>query len=150
MMVLTMKAHAAGFVLLFSACTVFSAYDPIRLHPENPHYFQWRRKPTILITSGEHYGAVVNLDFKYETYLRTLQREKLNLTRTWSGSYVEPSGAFSITSNSLAPASGRYIAPWARSDQPGYPNGGNKFDLNKWDENYFQRLHDFVKRASEC
>ena len=33
---------------------------PIRLHPDNPHYFLWRGKPTVLITSGEHYGAVMN------------------------------------------------------------------------------------------
>ena len=36
---------------------------PISLHPENPHYFLWRGRPTILITSAEHYGAVMNLDF---------------------------------------------------------------------------------------
>jgi hypothetical protein len=30
---------------------------PIQLHPENPHYFLWRGKPTILITSGG--GGVV-------------------------------------------------------------------------------------------
>ena len=34
-----------------------------RLHPDNPHYFEWQGKPTVLVTSGEHYGAVLNLDF---------------------------------------------------------------------------------------
>jgi len=38
---------------------------PIRLHPDNPHCFLWRGKPTVLITSGEHYGAV--MDFGYAT-----------------------------------------------------------------------------------
>jgi hypothetical protein len=42
---------------------------PIRLHPDNPRYFLWRGKPTVLITSGEHYGAVMNLDFDYVRYL---------------------------------------------------------------------------------
>ena len=37
----------------------------IALHPDNPHYFLWRGKPTILVTSGEHYGALLNLDFDY-------------------------------------------------------------------------------------
>ena len=32
------------------------AGGPIRLHPENPHYFLFRGRPTVLITSGEHYG----------------------------------------------------------------------------------------------
>src|SRR5436190_4391590 len=122
--------------------------SPLTLHPDNPHYFLWRGKPAVLITSGEHYGAVLNLDFDYATYLKTLERDKLNLTRTWAGAYVEPIGAFMIASNSLAPAAGRFICPWARSDQPGYAKGGNKFDLTKWDENYFARLKDFMKQAN--
>jgi hypothetical protein len=123
--------------------------QPLALHPDNPHYFLWRGKPAVLITSAEHYGAVLNLDFDYATYLKALERDKLNLTRTWAGAYVEPMGAFRIASNSLAPANGRFICPWARSDQPGYANGGNKFDLTKWDENYFTRLKDFMKQAGK-
>lgn len=34
-----------------------SPWPPIALHPDNPRYFLWRDKPTILVTSGEHYGA---------------------------------------------------------------------------------------------
>src|SRR6266850_3030112 len=71
----------------------------LALHPENPHYFLLRGKPTVLITSGEHYGAVLNLDFNYVKYLDTLQADGLNLTRTFTGAYVEPSGAFNISGN---------------------------------------------------
>ena len=39
--------------------------EPIKLHPENPHYFEFRGQPTVLVTAGEHYGAVMNLDFDY-------------------------------------------------------------------------------------
>ena len=45
---------------------------PLALHPDNPHYFLFRGKPTVLITSGEHYGAVLNLDFDYLRYLDAL------------------------------------------------------------------------------
>ena len=121
---------------------------PIAVHPDNPHYFQWRDKPTILITSGEHYGAVMNLDFDYRKYLDTLAADGLNYTRVFSGAYVEPQGAFKIARNTLAPAAGRFIAPWARSGQPGYAGGGNKFDLNAWSADYFTRLADFVTYAS--
>jgi len=112
---------------------------PIRLHPENPHYFLWRDEPTILITSGEHYGAVLNRDFHYKKYLATLGAQGFNLTRTFSGAYCEPVGAFKIKRNTLAPAKGKLICPWARSATPGYANGGNKFDLTKWDGEYFKR-----------
>ena len=125
------------------------AHKPLALHPDNGHYFLFRGKPTIIITSGEHYGAVINLDFDYVKYLDELQAHGLNNTRTWAGAYCEDDKAFNIAHNTLAPAKGRFICPWARSDQPGYPNGGNKFDLNKWDEAYFKRLKDFVTQASK-
>jgi len=123
---------------------------PLSLHPENPHYFLFRSRPTVLITCGEHYGAVLNLDFDYKRYLRELQRCGFNLTRTFSGAYVEPSGAFRIEKNTLAPRPGRFICPWARSKEPGYAGGGNKFDLDRWDEAYFRRLRDFMRTAAEC
>jgi hypothetical protein len=121
----------------------------LRLHPGNPHYFLFRGKPTVLITSGEHYGAVLNPDFDYVKYLDTLAKDGLNLTRTFAGAYCEPSGAFNIASNTLAPSPTRFICPWARSDRSGYANGGNKFDLTKWDEAYFKRLKDFVEKANK-
>src|SRR5439155_6095441 len=122
---------------------------PLSLHAKNAHYFLFRGKPTVLITSGEHYGAVLNLDFDYTRYLDTLQADHLNLTRTFTGAYVEPQGTFNIARNTLAPAAGRFICPLARSDTPGYANGGNKFDLSKWDENYFKRSKDFVAQAGK-
>lgn len=124
-----------------------TTYPPISLHPVNPHYFLFRGKPAILIGSTEHYGAVMNLDFDYITYLNELALSGLNVTRTFSGIYVEPQGAFRIEKNTLAPAPGRFICPWARSSEPGYGNGGDKFDLNRWNEDYFIRLKDFIAKA---
>ncbi len=121
--------------------------EPLALHPDNPHYFLFRGKPTILITSAEHYGAVLNLDFDYEPYLDELKANKLNLTRTFTGAYVEPQGAFNIAENTLAPAPGRFIAPWARTATPGSADIGNKFDLAQWNEAYFKRLKDFLTQA---
>lgn len=127
-----------------------SPWPPLALHPDNPHYFLWRGKPTVLVTSGEHYGAVLNLDFDFRTYLRTLGADGLNLTRTFAGTYREIPGSFGITDNPLAPKPLRYQAPWARSDQPGYVDGGNRFDLGRWDPAYFERLHAFMAAASEA
>jgi hypothetical protein len=121
----------------------------LRLHPSNPHYFEFRGQPTLLLTSGEHYGAVLNLDFDYVPYLNELQSKGLNNTRMFSGAYVEIPGAFGIQKNTLAPASGRYLAPWARSGTAGYKGGGNKFDLNVWDAAYFSRLRDFIGQAGQ-
>ncbi|HLA40950.1 MAG TPA: hypothetical protein VJ417_13195 [Candidatus Glassbacteria bacterium] len=121
---------------------------PLSLHPDNPHYFLFRGQPAVLITSGEHYGAVLNLDFDYVRYLDELQAHGLNLTRTWTGTYREVSGSFGITENTLAPHPDRYICPWARSSTPGYFDGGTKFDLTRWDEDYFKRLKVFMAQAA--
>ena len=58
-------------------------------------------------------------------------------------------GSFGITGNTLAPAPGRFLCPWARSDTPGAADGGNKFDLTRWDPAYFDRLKDFVAQAGK-
>jgi hypothetical protein len=123
--------------------------QPICLHPENPHYFLWRDRPTVLITSTEHYGSVLNRAIDYRKYLATLASYGFNLTRTFSGAYCEAPGAFSIRDNNLAPAAGDLLCPWARSETPGYANGGNKFDLTRWDPAYFKRLRDFIAEAGK-
>ena len=41
------------------------------------------------------------------------------------------------------------MAPWVRSSQDGYAGGGNKFDLSRWNQAYFDRLHDFLEEASK-
>jgi hypothetical protein len=124
--------------------------QPIRLHPANPHYFLFRGKAVALITSGEHYGAVLNRDFDYHRYLITIESEGLNYTRLFAGSYVEvPAKSFGILRNDLAPAPVRFLAPWSRSETPGYTGGGNKFDLEKWDTEFFMRYRDFLSEASK-
>src|SRR5436190_2315227 len=106
------------FVFVLSCATRVTFGAALALHPENPHYFLFRGQPTIIITSGEHYGAVLNLDFNYNAYLSELQARNLNGTRTFTGAYFEPQGAFNIAENSMAPANGRYIGPWPRTGIP--------------------------------
>jgi hypothetical protein len=142
----------AFFVLMF--LNLGAAYSQqgeqvIRLHPENPHYFLYRGKAIALVSSAEHYGAVINGEFDYHKYLAALSAAGMNYTRLFGGSYVEmPGKSFGIRRNDLAPAEGKFVAPWARSSEPGYAGGGNKLDLSKWNPEYFSRLHDFVGEAA--
>lgn len=121
----------------------------LKLHADNPHYLEWRGQPTLLVTSGEHYGALLNLDFDYVRYFDELQRHGLNHTRVFSGTYCEDANAFQITDNTLAPKANRFLSPWARSDQSGYHAGGNRFDLTRWDDKYLARLKDLMKAAAD-
>jgi hypothetical protein len=134
---------------LVLAAVTGAAPAPLALHPDNPRYFLFRGKPTVLVTSAEHYGAVLNLDFDYLRYLDTLGADGLNLTRLFSGTYHEVPSSFAITDNTLAPKPGRYAAPWARSTEPGDYDGGMKFDLSRWDDSYFRRLKDFMAEAQK-
>ncbi len=128
-------------------------YEPLKLDSENPHYLDFRGKPSVLVTSGEHYGAVVNLDFHYSTYLKELQRDHLNLTRVFAGSYREidkpydpTKGGYTIDRNTLAPKPSRFVAPWKSTVQA---DGNVIFDLHHWNPRYFARLHDFLRQASK-
>jgi hypothetical protein len=138
-----------SIVAMLSACTSVTQRKPIALHPRNPHYFIYDNKPEVLITSGEHYGALLNLDFDYVTYLDALAKDSLNLTRVFTGAYLEPQGAFNIERNTLAPKPERFICPWQRTDTPGHFDGGNKFDLTRWNQEYFDRLKDFMLEAEK-
>jgi hypothetical protein len=133
--------------LLASLVLAAAVGAPLALHPANPRYFLFGGKPAVLVTSGEHYGAVLNLDFDYVRYLDALAKDGLDLTRVFSGTYREVPASFGITENTLAPRPGRYCAPWARSTQPGESDGGMKFDLARWDESYFRRLADLMAEA---
>ena len=121
---------------------------PIQLHPLNSHYFLYKGKPLALITSAEHYGAVLNLDFDYKKYLQALAEDGMNYTRIFSGSYFEiPGTSFGIQNNTLAPSKDKVITPWTRvvTDLQNKP----KFDLSSWNEAYFTRLKDFMASAQE-
>lgn len=70
-----------GVILLSIQVFPAEAAEPISLHPENPHYFSWRGEPTILVTSGEHYGALLSLDFDYVRYFDAIKRHGLATSR---------------------------------------------------------------------
>jgi len=119
------------------------------LHPDNPHYLLFRGKPTILLTSGEHYGSVLNRDFDYVRYLDALQASGFNLTRTFAGNYREVPGSFGIIDNTLAPKSESYVCPWPRTGGSKAGDGLAKFDLRSFDPAYLDRLKDFVAQAGK-
>ena len=94
------KIGLLGFaVLVFVA---LASGEPIKVHPSNPHYYLFNGRPTLLITSAEHYGAVVNLDFDYVTYLDALKTNGMNYTREWPGAVLEMVGEF-YKGNTMGP-----------------------------------------------
>lgn len=128
-----------------SGKTELPASGPIQLHPENPHYFLYKGKPLALITSAEHYGAVINKAFDYNKYLETLSSTGMNYTRIFAGSYFEIGGeSFGIQNNTLAPDADSVLTPWAVVSS----SGKAMYDLSSWNEAYFRRLKDYLTQAS--
>jgi hypothetical protein len=135
--------------LVTSACS----HSPVRICRDNKHYFSYHDKPLVLITSDQHYGAVIDRDFDDVKYLEYLADNGLNLTRIYPGAMFETPDKY-VQGSPLGPHPGRQLLPWAKSDQegantllaePGQPS--NKYDLDKWNIEYFERLKDFVGLA---
>jgi hypothetical protein len=127
--------------------------SPITVSEANPHYFSYKDKTMVLITSDHHYGAVIDKDFDYEKFLNYLAQNGMNLTRIYPGGMFETPDKY-ITGNPLGPLPGRQLLPWAKTDQPGanplLAEAGQpsfKFDLDKWNPEYFDRLKAFVEFA---
>jgi len=114
----------------------------VKLCQDNPRYLEYMGEPVILITSAEHYGAVLNLDFDYKLYLNTLAKEGFNYTRIFTGTYIEPvNNIFRIQKNTLAPFPGRFLAPWI--------NQNGLYDLERFNPDYFARIKDFIQEAEK-
>ena len=119
----------------------------IGISGRNPHYFSYKGKEILLIASAEHYGAVINTQFDYLPYLDRLAEYGCNYTRIYPGALLEKAGSWA-EEDILAPGND-VIVPWARSDEDGYICGGKKFDLSRWDPDYFTRLRDFIAQAEK-
>jgi hypothetical protein len=143
---MTKKSGFLGLVMILFIAR--ASGEPIKVDPSNPHYYLFNGQPTVLITSAEHYGAVINLDFDYVKYLDALQANGMNYTREWPGALLEMVGEL-YPGNTMGPRPDRTIVPWARSHVPGCVYGGNKFDLDQWNPEFFARLKDFIVKAGE-
>ena len=116
----------------------------LSLHPENSNCFLFQGKPTILLSSGEHYGSVMNTAFNYEKYLNTLKTEGFNYTRIFVGPYSEIGGNnFGISHNTMNPDPQNWLVPWNKEP------ASQKYDLAKWNAPFFDRLKAFVTKASQ-
>ena len=140
-----------AFLLMIFA--IGCSNSPVSVCPANPHYFFYKNKPVVLITSDHHYGAIIDKDFNFSPFLEGLAANGMNLTRIYPGGMFEPPEKY-LTGNPLGPRPGRQLLPWAKSDQTGanplLAETGQpsfKFDLERWNPDYFVRLKAFIELA---
>jgi hypothetical protein len=120
---------------------------PIRIHPLNPRYFDFRGRPLVLICATEHYGSVLNRPFDFERYLEEHADKKQTLTRLFLlfRELQGPNNPYSPAK----PESPDFVAPWPRVGPGRAMDGEPQYDLSRWNDEYFERLHRFFTRASE-
>jgi hypothetical protein len=109
-----------------------AAFGYLRLHPENPRYFQETRTGEAVLITG--YASIVPSDVTYDYVkgLDEIRSWRVHWSRVW---------------HFLPWATSNAIWPWARSATPGAYMGGNKFDLGTWNDTYWRRLKDSLARA---
>jgi hypothetical protein len=120
---------------------------PIRVHSDNPKCFEFRGQPLALVTATEHYGAVMNRPFRFERYLSDAAAKRMTLTRLFVlfRELQTPVNPYST----CKPESPDYVAPFARSGPGTALDGQPRFDLDRWEPEFFARLHRFLSLASE-
>src|SRR5664279_2681182 len=138
--------------ILFALFIVLSpawnqSVQAIRVHPENPKYFLFRGQPIVLITASEHYGSVMNRPFDFEKYLDDAEKHKMTLTRTFL-LFRELQGPRN-PSSPCKPESPDFVAPFPRTGPGKAMDGEPIYDLDQWNPEYFERLHRFLRKASE-
>src|SRR5215469_9356606 len=134
---------AVGLVLLKAA----QAQDVVRIDPHNPKYLLFRGKPLVLISASEHYGSVINRPFDFERYLDDAVAHGMTMTRTFL-LYRELQSARN-PSSPCKPESPDFIAPYVRTGPGNALDGEPIYDLDRWNPEYFDRLHRFLDAASK-
>lgn len=136
-------------ILVLAATTLIAsrAQDAVKINPENPKYLLFRGKPLALISASEHYGSVINRPFDFEKYLDDAQKHKITVTRTFL-LYRELQSARN-PSSPCKPESPDFIAPYPRTGPGRAMDGEPIYDLDKWNPEYFDRLHRFLDAAQK-
>ena len=124
----------------------------VKKDPVNSHYFNYKgvTQPLIGTGGGNCYGFVVNSNFNYHVFFDTIQKYRANYISICVHQLF-PSAWQRNLDLPLAPRNANGILqPWATTTKT---NNGDfwpfKFDLDKWNKVYFDRLKDFVDCAAQ-
>jgi hypothetical protein len=139
-------------------CQAFStkATGPLRVHPENPRYFTDGTGKAIYLTGSHTWNNLVDMGpsdppprFDFPAHLDWMVQLNHNFMRMWTWE----STTWDTTGNSPGQRKEKpHTAsphPWARTGPGNALDGKPKFDLTKYDPEYFGRLRARVAAAGE-
>jgi hypothetical protein len=119
-----------------------TAPGPLRVHPSNSHYFTDGSGKAVYLSGSHNDPNLIDvgttdppLPFDFSAYVRWLHRHNHNFIRLWR--WTEASKFKFGPSDQVL-----YVQPhpWARTGPGTARDGKLKFDLTKFDEEYFKRL----------
>lgn len=158
---MTVKSKQLKFSVLFIVVLLcISAYaeptnGPLRVCPDNPRYFADANGKAILLVGSHVWYNLVDMgpqdppeQFDYEAYLDWMGKYGHNFMRMWTWEMVkwDTHGNNPKNRNEITEF---YVHPyqWQRTGPGEAFDGKPKFDLTKFDPEYFQRLKDRIDLA---
>ena len=142
-------------VLLCKSVQAEPTNGPLRICPDNPRYFADADGKAILLVGSHVWYNLVDMgaqdlpkQFDYEAYLDWMGKYNHNFMRMWAWEMVKwdtqgNNATFrnDITEFHVSPH------PWQRTGTGNALDGKPKFDLTKFEPEYFQRLRDRIHLA---
>ena len=129
------------------------AGGPLRVHPENRRYFTDGSGKAVYLTGSHTWSNLVDMGaadppgrFDFDAYLDFLERYDHNFIRLWTWE----STTWDTRSNGQWGKEKPHHAapqPWARTGPGEARDGKPKFDLTKFNADYFERLRTRVAAA---
>lgn len=156
-----LSATFCVLVCLLGASHAAEARGPLRIHPDNPRYFTDGAKSAdgtlqaVYLTGAHTWNNLVDMGrkdppetFHWDAYLKFLEKYHHNFVRLWAWD----STTWDTRANGALGKDFIHIVaplPWARTGPGNAFDGKPKFDLAKFNPEYFERLRSRVKTAGE-
>ncbi len=128
------------------------AAGPLRVHPDNPRYFTDGSGRAILLAGSHTWPSLVDMGpsdppprFDFDGYLDFLQKHGHNFVRLWTWEHTtwDTRGNREKKRHHCGPM------PYARTGPGKALDGKPRFDLSKFDAEYFNRLRRRVEAAGK-
>ncbi len=153
------RSHQSVLLCLTVCCIIFVAganAEPIngvlRIHPQNPRYFTDNTGRAVYLTGAHTWASLVDIspsdpsaEFDFDKYLDWMTAYNYNFMRLWTWEPV----TWNTTANRESSVHTCAPQPFARTGPGKALDGKPKFDLRKFNPEYFERLRNRVTAARD-
>jgi len=153
----SMVAGALTLVCVVSAATRSApASGPLRVHPRNPRYFADGTGRAILLAGSHTWNNLLDMGaadpparFDFDAYLDWMAKLNHNFIRLWAWELVSWDTRGGSAQWSQPKRCFAAPQPWLRTGPGNALDGKPKFDLTKFNPDYFDRLRTRVGAAGK-